>query len=95
MLRLLAPCFGALLLIVLNGRMPAEEVGTLLDQLRSTKAQTGSPSQQRVAWEKLVKHGPEVLPRLLDAMDTPNTVAANWLHTAFDRIAEPALKEPA
>src|SRR5207245_7881198 len=29
---------------------------------------------------------PAALPRLLDALDTPDTVAANWLRTAFDRI---------
>jgi hypothetical protein len=32
------------------------------------------------------------LPDLLAAMDTPDTVAANWLRTAFDRILDRALK---
>ncbi len=40
----------------------------------------------RAAWEKLVAQGPGVLPALLDAMDTPDTVVANWFRTAFDRI---------
>jgi hypothetical protein len=31
-----------------------------------------------------------VLPALLEAMDTPDTVGANWLRTAFDRIADEA-----
>ena len=47
----------------------------------------------RAAWDKLVAHGPAVLPRLLEAMDTPDTVVANWLRTAFDRIVEAELKQ--
>ena len=31
-----------------------------------------------------------MLPALLEAMDTPDTVGANWLRTAFDRIADEA-----
>jgi hypothetical protein len=47
----------------------------------------------RAAWDKLVARGPAVLPQLLEAMDTPDTVEANWLRTAFDRIVDRALKE--
>ena len=43
---------------------------------------------RRAAWEKVVARGPAVLPALLDAMNTPDTAAANWLRTAFDRIVE-------
>src|SRR5262249_12242741 len=35
---------------------------------------------------------PRVLPRILAAMDTPDTVVANWLRLAYDEVAEPALK---
>jgi hypothetical protein len=31
-----------------------------------------------------------VLPALLEGMDTPDTVSANWLRTAFDRVVEDA-----
>jgi hypothetical protein len=47
----------------------------------------------RAAWDKLVARGPAVLSELLQAMDTPDTVEANWLRTAFDRIVDRALKE--
>src|SRR5262249_13656902 len=52
-----------------------------------SKQAAGSPAV-RAAWEKLVARGPAALPRLLDALDTPDTVAANWLRTAFDRIVD-------
>src|SRR6202030_3401169 len=42
----------------------------------------------RKAWDKLVRQGPKALPAILEAMDTPDTVVANWLRTAFDRIVE-------
>lgn len=45
-------------------------------------------SNRRAAWERLVERGPVVLPLLLDAMDSKDTAAVNWLRTAFDRIVE-------
>ena len=39
------------------------------------------------AWGRLVACGPAALPPILEAMDTPDTALANWLRTAFDRIA--------
>lgn len=45
-------------------------------------------ANRRAAWDRLVDRGPVVLPLLLDAMDTNDTAALNWLRTAFDRIVE-------
>jgi hypothetical protein len=50
-------------------------------------------TRTRAAWDKVVAKGPAVLPRLLEAMDTPDTVTANWLYTAFERIVEAAGKD--
>jgi hypothetical protein len=47
----------------------------------------------RAAWERLSDAGPDALLPLLEKMNTGDTVAANWLVTAFDRIAERALKD--
>src|SRR5262245_49054498 len=47
----------------------------------------------RADWEKVVAKGPAVLPRLLEAMNTPDTATANWLYTAFERILEKAGKD--
>src|SRR5262245_5527054 len=54
---------------------------------RLVKAGRGS-AEGRAAWERLSGAGPDALLPLLDAMDTTDTVRANWLRTAFDRIVE-------
>jgi hypothetical protein len=55
------------------------------DLLRGIK---DSPAAARTAWDKLVARGPAILPRILEAMDTPDVAAANWLRTALERIVE-------
>jgi hypothetical protein len=80
---------AALLLVCLCGPAVAgDDVTALLKEIRSVGKQgQGSPAA-RAAWLKLVDRGPAVLPHILEAMDTPDTVAANWLRTAFDQIVE-------
>lgn len=43
-------------------------------------------AEARLVARQLVRHGPEILPALLAAMNTENPVAANWLRTVFDEI---------
>ena len=45
-------------------------------------------TDRRAAWERLIERGPTALPLLLDAMDSKDTAAINWLRTAFDRIVD-------
>jgi hypothetical protein len=66
---------------VFSGPSSTEDIRTLIKQGRGTAA-------GRAAWDKVVKSGPEILPAILAAMDTPDTVAANWLRTAFDHIVD-------
>src|SRR5215472_12513973 len=70
----------------------ADEVADLLRAVRSVGKEGAGAAAARAAWDKLVARGPAVLPRLLDALDTPDPVAANWLRTAFDRIADADLR---
>ena len=42
----------------------------------------------RAAWERLSQAKADVLPALLEGMNTKDTAAANWLRLAFDRIVE-------
>jgi hypothetical protein len=69
-----------------------DEVAVLLRDVKAVGKQGAGSPAARAAWDKLVAAGPAVLPPLLDAMDTPDTVAANWLRTAFDRIVETEMK---
>src|SRR5262245_47448353 len=80
----------ALLLVGLSVPVLAadDDVSALLKVMRSVGQQGQGSAATRVAWGKLVDRGPAVLPRILEAMDTPDTVAANWLRTAFDQIVE-------
>lgn len=79
MLRLLVP----FTLCLLSAAARADEVDDLVRDLKT-------PAKARAAWDKLVEAGPPALPRLLQALDTPDTATANWLRTAFDRIVESA-----
>src|SRR5215469_18385145 len=67
-----------------------DEMARLLKQVRAVGPEGAGSPPARAAWERLVARGPAVLPALLEAMDTPDTVAANWLRTAFDRIVDAA-----
>lgn len=90
-MRLLPAVF--LLSLLLLGNVSADDTDTLLRAVTAVRSQGTAAPAARAAWERLVEQGPRVLPRLLQALDTPDTVVANWLRTAFDRIAEKAVRE--
>ncbi|HWB12689.1 MAG TPA: hypothetical protein VG826_25915 [Pirellulales bacterium] len=54
---------------------------------------TGS-REARQARDRLSRHGADVLPRLLGAMDTTNVVAANWYRTVYEEIVTRELSRP-
>jgi hypothetical protein len=70
----------------------ADDVAALLQSLKQAAVPGGKPAEARAAWDRLVAVGPAALPPILEALDTPDTVLANWLRTAFDRIVEADLK---
>lgn len=66
----------------------AQETPALLKEIQAIGKQgIGSPAA-RAAWDKVVARGPGAIPLILEAMDTADTVVANWLRTAFERIVE-------
>lgn len=66
----------------------ADTLDDLLRDVRAVQAEGVGSAKARAAWDRLVRQGPGALPRILVAMDTPDTVVANWLRLAFDDIAE-------
>ncbi|HET6882131.1 MAG TPA: hypothetical protein VFI31_18340 [Pirellulales bacterium] len=50
--------------------------------------------EARQSRDRLAGHGTEILPRLLEAMDTTNVVAANWYRTAYEEIVARELSQP-
>lgn len=70
-----------------NPEPSEEDPGSLLKNLgRAGPDSPGTPEMAN-SREKLVRLGSRVLPQVLQAMDTPNIVAANWYRTVFDDIA--------
>ncbi len=49
-------------------------------------------SAGRAAWDRLSSAKADALPAILEGMNTRDTVAANWLRTAFDQIADREIK---
>lgn len=76
------------LLLPLAGSPAAEPAVPGLPEIQVLRKGGPSSPAVREAWDRLVAQGPRVLPQLLEAMDTPDTAAANWLRTAFDQIVD-------
>jgi hypothetical protein len=62
------------------------EVATQLAIIAQVGPQGTGSDNARLARDTLAKRGVEILPALLEAMDTSNAVAANWYRTVFDEI---------
>src|SRR5260370_31969366 len=89
------PCrlLPVLLLPLLTSLVPAPQPATPVARDIQTLASQGRGTPAgRAAWDRVAAGGPELLPALLRAMDTPDTVAANWLRTALHQIAERACR---
>ena len=78
----------ALALSFLAARSADRAEADVFPDLRAVKAEGVGSAKARAAWDRLVGQGPTVLPAILAAMDTPDTVVANWLRLAFDDIVE-------
>jgi hypothetical protein len=70
-----------------------EDIAGILKSLKSAVEPGGNVRAARTAWDQLTARGPDALPQILQALDTPNTVLANWLRTSFDSIVEAELKK--
>ena len=70
----------------------ADDIDQWLSAISKTGAGAAGSRAARVAADQLRDQGIVILPRLLDAMDTPNVVAANWYRTVFDDIVQGELK---
>jgi hypothetical protein len=84
-----------ILLVCLSACVPAlgdDDLRDLVARVRAVGPQGAGADDARVAREKLAACGPEAIPILLKGMDTSDTVAANWLRTAFDDVVQRALK---
>ncbi len=83
---------GCLMLVGLAALDPPYDPGRDLAAIAKAGPQGEGSAEAKVARDELVKHGVEVLPKLLVAMDTSNAVAANWYRTVYEEIVARELK---
>lgn len=88
-------CFVFVLASALVASLNADEVDDAVAVLSHAGPQATGSREAKLAAEKLARLGPEIVPRLLVAMDTPNIVAANWCRVGFDRIVDRELPQSA
>ena len=83
----IAPVPHLLALLTLSSPLLAD-TQSAIRTLQSVDAEgNGNPAAAK-AWAELIKGGPESIPVLLTAMDDANNLAANWLRSAVDALAQ-------
>lgn len=77
-----------MLLLLAGGGLSAQVEATekLRHDISLVRAQGIGSDQGRAAWQRLAQAGPRAIPLLLEGMDAPGIVPANWLFTALERI---------
>lgn len=84
--------FSGSCVFFLSSNSRADDVADQIATIAKTGPGGKGSTAARRACETLKNHGPEILPRLLVAMDTSNTVAANWYRSVFEPIVARARK---
>ena len=79
---------GLLVVIWVRPLWGAGEVAPLVARIRAVGAEGAGNAEAAAAWKQLVRLGPDALPEVLAALDDAGPVAANWLRSAVDAIAE-------
>lgn len=88
-------------LLVLAALVPlssvADDTDDTDDQLQllsRTGPQGVEPAAARAARDQLAARGVEILPRLLEAMDTASPVALNWYRTIYEQVVAREWEQP-
>jgi len=72
--------------LVLGGVLSADEIGDDLATVSKVGPGGRGSAAARTATRRLSRSGLELLPRLLESMDTDNIVAANWYRSVYETI---------
>ena len=94
-MRLVKPAITLLAVVVCTSAQQAvaQDVDELLGRIQAVGPKgKGSVAAAR-AWRQVVQEGPEVLPQVLTALNKANPIAANFLRSAVDAIAENTLNQ--
>lgn len=80
-------------LVLSVGAVVGTEIGPLLAKLRAVGPNGAGHREATPAWEELVKSDASRLPQILAGLDGAGPLAANWIRTAIDAIAERQLQQ--
>src|SRR5262245_16914256 len=69
----------------------AVDFNVSLKQIKAVGREGAGNETASAAWKQLVQCGPQALVPVLTALDDANPMAANWLRTAVDALAEKAI----
>ncbi len=69
----------------------AADVAPLIARIKAVGKEGKGNTDAGKAWRELVKEGPAALPEVLAGLDDAAPIAANWLRSAVDTIADRAL----
>jgi len=72
--------------LILGGMLSADEIADDLATVSKVGPGGRGSGPARTATLRLSRSGLELLPRLLESMDTDNVVAANWYRTVYETI---------
>jgi hypothetical protein len=84
-----------ILAICLRHATYADAIDDHLSAIARTGPQGAGSPAARAAADALSRQGPEILPRLLAAMDADNPLSANWYRSAYESIVQRELARPA
>lgn len=77
------------------GTAGADELDKAIATLQAVGPKGEKAVEAAAAWQVAAGQGPQAVPRLLEALDSANPLAANYLRAAAETIAERALREGA
>jgi len=83
----LAPMF---MMVTLPCLASAAEFAPLITKIKAVGPNGAGSAEAAAAWRELSRQDPDTLPTLLAALDDASPLAANWLRSAVDAVAERA-----
>jgi hypothetical protein len=84
---------GVLLAAAAPAESPPPSPSDLAAQIKKVGREGAGNPAAAAAWKRLVAIGPDALLSILTSMDEADVVAANWLRTAADAVADAALRD--
>ena len=82
-----------LIAILFSSAALAADLNEALESLRAVGPKGAGNEAASLAWQEVAQVDVSQLPRLLEALDGANSLAANWIRTAVDTVCERAMRD--